>query len=224
MELIVAPRASASESMAFDEGLFNKAEKGILCPTLRIYSWLRPSITVGYSQSLDDEIDLELCGEYGIDVAKRPTGGGIDFHSPSDIAFGILLDAEDSRILLQKTSNAVRKALKFLGVEPAVADSNSDRDRRFCCSYPSRFELEVGGRKIAGIAQRRGRRSVLQQVSIAVSGNVDNMLKCLKNGISAERYTLKTTCLTEQIGRAPDISEFSEALAGEMEAGVPISY
>src|SRR5438093_12846375 len=64
--------------MARDEVLLGAAARGAL-PTLRLYAWARPTLSLGAHQSAADA-DLAACRRLGVDLVRRPTGGGAVLH------------------------------------------------------------------------------------------------------------------------------------------------
>jgi lipoate-protein ligase A len=68
----------AALNMAIDEALIENIDQA---PILRIYGWVPAAISVGYFQSIKDEVDLEKCSQLGVDVVRRLTGGGAVLHS-----------------------------------------------------------------------------------------------------------------------------------------------
>ena len=64
---------SATLNMAIDEALIENIDE---VPVLRIYGWKPAAVSVGYFQSIRDEVDIEKCREIGVDVVRRLTGGG----------------------------------------------------------------------------------------------------------------------------------------------------
>ena len=58
-------------NMAVDEFLLYNCKE----PTLRIYGWSKPCISIGYFQNID-EVDYKKCNENNVDVVRRITGGG----------------------------------------------------------------------------------------------------------------------------------------------------
>ncbi|MBN2405704.1 MAG: hypothetical protein JXE06_09010, partial [Coriobacteriia bacterium] len=60
--------------MAIDRAVLHAHETGEAPPTLRLYRWRVPTVTLGKFQKASDA-DLELCERLGIDVVRRPTGG-----------------------------------------------------------------------------------------------------------------------------------------------------
>jgi len=45
-------------------------------PTLRLYSWAPPALSIGRFQKANTVADLESCRRLGLDIVRRPTGGG----------------------------------------------------------------------------------------------------------------------------------------------------
>src|SRR4029453_7351760 len=70
--------ADGSMNMARDEARLLAPERGA-SPALRIYSWKRPTLSLGAHQSAAD-VDLHACRRLGVDLVRRPTGGGAVLH------------------------------------------------------------------------------------------------------------------------------------------------
>jgi len=138
-------------------------------PSIRIYSWKNPSVTLGYSQSPDSELNTSECDRLGIEYSARPTGGGILFHAEDDVAVSLVLPPGDSRRLLRTTAENLRRALLRVGIPAEVSSEKGRGFSRFCATYPTTHEITVGGRKICGISQRKTRNAVLQQCAIFVN-------------------------------------------------------
>ena len=66
-----------SWNMALDEVLMNGIGE---VPILKIYGWQPSCVSIGYFQSMNEEVNLEKCKEMGIDSVRRITGGGAVFH------------------------------------------------------------------------------------------------------------------------------------------------
>ena len=63
-------------NMAEDEALIKTKSE----PTLRLYTWEPSAVSIGYFQSIKDEVDVNFCRKNGIDIVRRNTGGGAVFH------------------------------------------------------------------------------------------------------------------------------------------------
>jgi len=66
--------------MATDRALLESCNAGETGAVLRLYGWARPTLTLGYAQKPDREIDRERCRNRGIPVVRRPTGGRAILH------------------------------------------------------------------------------------------------------------------------------------------------
>ena len=112
-------------------------------------------------------------------MVRRWTGGGIVFHG-DDLTYSIVIPASDpvfnesSIAIYEKIHRALCHALAGhnQGAELNVATLNNRRtgDRHSlhndCFGNPVRADVMMNGRKIAGAAQRRTHRGLLQQGSI----------------------------------------------------------
>ena len=77
---IISSNLEGEENMAIDGALLNQIGKGESPPTIRIYTWSPPAITIGYFQKSGIETNEEACQKDGIPVIRRITGGGAVFH------------------------------------------------------------------------------------------------------------------------------------------------
>ena len=185
------PRSGA-ENMAIDLEMFKTCN----APKVRIYSWKNKCISYGYAQKIDELINMEKAKQDGWDIVKRPTGGGIVYHSTDEVTYCVVCPLQ----LLPKglmgsyyyISDIIVRALRSLGVEAKMGDrepgpGNRDADcglrstvygtpqNELCFSNTREYEVTVDGKKLVGSAQKRGRHAMLQQGSVQFSG------MCLEN-------------------------------------------
>ena len=59
---------NAALNMAIDEALIENIGD---TPILRIYGWRPVAVSIGYFQSIKEEVDLEKCSKIGVDVVRR---------------------------------------------------------------------------------------------------------------------------------------------------------
>jgi lipoate-protein ligase A len=194
---------SAAINMAMDEALLETAQ----VPSIRFYRWGSPALSFGYFGRFADV--AAYAGER--DLVRRWTGGGIVFHG-EDLTYSIVIPATDplfresSQSIYAEVHRALRDVLVVGGENAqlasvaAVSDrrgptDSAIRDRRYseCFANPVNADLMFNGRKIAGAAQRRSRRGLLQQGSIQ---HVD-----FGNGL-AEQFSqaLSRKCEAREIG------------------------
>jgi len=65
----------AYTNMAVDEALAKARGEDRSPDTLRFYMWNPSAVTLGYFQSVEDEVDVEACNRFGIDINRRISGG-----------------------------------------------------------------------------------------------------------------------------------------------------
>jgi lipoyl(octanoyl) transferase len=168
---------SAAMNMAIDEVLLEFAA----IPLIRFYRWQSPALSFGYFGRFTDVASYQ-CER---DLVRRWTGGGIVFHG-EDLTYSLVIPssdtafAESSTSIYEKVHQALCDALSETG-QPAVVAAGADRvpgsavvatrtgisDAGYSCfENPVRADVMIDGRKIAGAAQRRIRRGLLQQGSI----------------------------------------------------------
>ena len=68
------------ENMAIDEAVFKSCQEKTSPPTIRIYGWTPPAVSLGYFQKAENAVDLEACKRNGVDVVRRLSGGRAVLH------------------------------------------------------------------------------------------------------------------------------------------------
>lgn len=146
--------------MAADLYLFETSRQ----PTLRLYEWERPTLSLGRFSSLP-EGDLQ-----GLSVVKRPTGGGPLLHD-GDLTYSVVLpDFQGRRVkaVFAEITGWLCQALVSLGYpcEPAALAPSRPADGRACFDTTQRGEILLHGRKWVGSAQRSHKSRLLQHGSL----------------------------------------------------------
>jgi len=215
--------------MKLDEQLFLDYEAGSGQSTLRIYAWNPPCISVGYSQDMEKHVEIYKVFDKGWEIVKRPTGGGIVFHNLSEVTYSIITDvnAFGSNLIqsYMKISEAVAYALSKLGIRAEIRKAKSQSERPdLCFSYPAEYEIVVGDRKIVGSAQKRGMKTLLQQGSIFVKHDFEDVLDVLKNPIEKDFYRKKAISVGEILGREVGFDEMAQVLKMGFEEKLGIQF
>ncbi len=66
----------AAANLALDEALLEAAHAGTLRePIVRTWMAVQPTVVLGSSSRIDDEVDREACAEAGARLLRRPSGG-----------------------------------------------------------------------------------------------------------------------------------------------------
>lgn len=197
-----------SFNMAVDEYLFLRTGKNRRT-TVRFYRWERPTVSLGYSQRLDDVVDLDGCRRRGIDVVRRITGGKLVLHW-REITYSIVsADTQTFSSTLaesyRRISTGLIQGLKKMGLEARLAGPpppSYSRGNMPCFAYPARDEIEVNSLKLVGSAQKRVGGRFLQHGSIPLSGD-DGLLDRLSRRREAASG-LRMISLSEALGREVD--------------------
>lgn len=169
----------AQENMQIDAELLEGAGQ-LKGPCVRFYEWERPSITYGYFIDPEKFLRLDRLQQLGIDLARRPTGGGIVFHL-FDMAFSALIPAHCSLFSRNTLDNyalinrAVLQAVEqFLyhrsSLEMTAVDLEGLQEScsHFCMARPTKYDVMWKEKKIAGAAQRKTKAGFLHQGTIAL--------------------------------------------------------
>jgi lipoate-protein ligase A len=184
-------RGDAAYNMALDEAILLTHDAGRTSPTLRVYGWEVPTLSLGYAQSTAHEVDLAACQQCGVAVVRRPTGGRAVLHD-QEVTYSVILPT-----LLAHTGNtltehyrliglALEAALQQLGLpvhlERARRTAQTPRDTSSpaCFAALARYELSVAGKKIVGSAQKRLQHALLQHGSIPLQMDRHRLFRCLR--------------------------------------------
>ena len=72
---LIRENVDASFNMALDEALLKWHSKGKMVRCLRFYEWQPATLSIGYFQSVDKEIEMDAVRKHGLGFVRRPTGG-----------------------------------------------------------------------------------------------------------------------------------------------------
>jgi lipoate-protein ligase A len=153
----------AALNMAIDEALIeNTAE----APVLRIYGWRPAAVSIGYFQSIKDEVDLEKCREIGVDAVRRLTGGGAVLHE-FELTYSFITKQYPHNIMesYRWICEAIVMSINRLGFDASFVPLN---------------DIVVNGKKVSGSAQTRRKGVLLQHGTLLLGVDIDKMFSILK--------------------------------------------
>jgi lipoate-protein ligase A len=186
--LLITKPAGGAWNMAVDEVLLGEvARTGT--PMLRLYSWQRPTLSLGYFQPAQDR--SQHPASQSVDLVRRLSGGGAILHD-RELTYSLILPkthllARNSQLLYRRVHQAIVSTLNSLLAEAhstwqaslcELPVGGSPLDEPFLC-----FQRRTSGdillrernatratpaHKVVGSAQRRRRGTVLQHGSILV--------------------------------------------------------
>lgn len=198
---------SAAMNMALDEALHLSCAEPGGSPTLRLYGWNKPSLSIGYSQRMGD-VCMEYCKSAGMEIVRRPTGGRAVLHG-HDVTFGISIkeDRIPEGCTGVRTSHkwlmaGIVEGLKSLNLQADLGANPGDKVLRHahtgnCFAHTAECDVRVGAVKAVGAAQVRRFGALLQQGSVPVNrptvdigriftGRAEEMQLPIPSGISKE--------------------------------------
>ncbi|MBS4166243.1 Uncharacterized protein NEOC65_001328 [Neochlamydia sp. AcF65] len=193
-------------------------------PILRFYGWQGPCATYGYF--INPLLFLDVAGmqKHGLQLGRRPTGGGIVFHL-TDLAFSVIIPAKHPCYSLNTLDNyawvnqQVAEAVKafkneivtaFLKIEPLSTD---ELCRHFCMAKPTIYDVMVEGKKIGGAAQRRTREGFLHQGTLSIALPDESLLKAvLKKGTEVWEAMKSYSYALEEGANANQLEEIRHQL------------
>ncbi|MBB63882.1 MAG: hypothetical protein CMO81_02340 [Waddliaceae bacterium] len=177
LKVIDTGKSTAQKNMEIDANfLENLGDEALL----HIYEWEGDCATYGHFIDLEKYINLEEAKKLQVNFAKRPTGGGIVFHS-YDLAFSVLIPSSHPCF---STNTLENYALVNHAVIDAIADFRGENTRasllpeeplaldqpsyNFCMAKPTKYDVILDGKKVGGAAQRRTKKGFLHQGSISL--------------------------------------------------------
>ena len=193
---------SPSYNMALDEALLKWHSEGVIPPVIRFYGWNPPTLSIGYFQRLERDINMEAVKNHGLGFVRRPTGGRAVLHD-KEVTYSVIV-TEDYPEMPSTVTEAYRViseglliGFQKLGLDAYFAVPETDEEKAelraprsgVCFDSPSYYELVVEGRKVAGSAQTRQKGVILQHGSILLDIDEDKLFDCFnfKNDRIRER-------------------------------------
>jgi lipoate-protein ligase A len=203
-------------NMAVDESILEHIHRGESKPTLRLYAWDPPCLSLGYAQPFMD-VDLERLESRGWEIVRRATGGRAILHT-DELTYSVSGSANEPVLAgsVLESYNRLSQALVFAARElglpvevsemasgagsPYAPPSASLPDQRnmtnpVCFEVPSTYEITVNGRKLIGSAQARRKEGVLQHGSLPLTGDLTRICDALVFESESARQAAKQRLL-----------------------------
>jgi lipoate-protein ligase A len=207
--------------MGLDQTLLERVSGGTSLPCLRFYGWKPQAVSIGYFQGLDEEVNVRLCGERGVDVVRRLTGGGAVFHN-AELTYSLTLplghplagrSIQESYGIL---CAGIVRGLEKLGIAASFVPIN---------------DIEYKGKKISGNAQTRKKAALLQHGTVLLDNDPELMFELLKvvpekagTRPSAAGVKQRVSSLSEILGREVSYGEALASISGGFGEALDIEF
>jgi lipoate-protein ligase A len=153
----------AATNMAIDEALMETVGE---VPILRTYGWRPAAVSIGYFQSMNEEVNFAKCREIGVDVVRRLTGGGAVLHE-FELTYSFISREYPKNIMesYRWICDAIVMSINRLGFDANFVPLN---------------DIVIAGKKVSGNAQTRRKGVLLQHGTILLGVDVNKMFSVLK--------------------------------------------
>lgn len=231
--LLVTPAASGAWNMAVDEAILLSVGSANSTPTLRLYAWEPPCLSIGYAQSILD-VDITRLQAHGWDLVRRPTGGRAILHA-DELTYAVIGSHSERRLAggvlesYQVLATALLEALQRLSI-PAESESRTDSPQgnayigAVCFEVPSNYEITAAGKKLLGSAQARRREGILQHGTLPLYGDLRRIVDVLdypdqQQRISAAARLLdRATTVESALGYSPKWETVAQSFIASFES------
>lgn len=230
-------------NMAMDEALLNFVSRGEIDPVIRFYTWNPATLSIGYFQRLQKEIDIDKVKEKGYGLVRRQTGGRGVLHD-KELIYSVIVPESHPNMPSTVTeaykiiSQGLLEGFKNLGFETyfAIPRSKEERDKlkqprsSVCFDAPSWYELVVEGRKIAGSAQTRQKGVILQHGSILQDIDIDDLFDMFKfknerlKAKMKENFVQKAVAINDISNQHITLNEMENAFEAGFKKGLNIDF
>jgi lipoyl(octanoyl) transferase len=233
--------SSPSFNMALDEALLDWHSEGKIPPTIRFYGWSPATLSIGYFQKVEKEINLDAVKEHNLGFVRRPTGGRGVLHE-HELTYSVIVSEEYPDMPRSVTeayrviSEGILRGFLSLGLEAFFSVPKTQQDREalksprsaVCFDAPSWYELVVEGRKVAGSAQTRQKGVILQHGSILLDLDEDKLFSLFRYPSERVKERMqkafkdKAVAINEISNRTITIEEAKDAFQKGFEEGLNI--
>lgn len=184
--------------VAFGAALVDLHKTGAVPDTVRFFR-SPPTALIGRHQALRHAVDVALCRNSGIAVARRVTGGGVICLHEGCLGWEIVLSRR--RVSMPSLGDYAR------AIGEAVAHGLA-QGFDIAARVGPRYGIEVGGRALCGIGGFFDRDTVSVQGTVPIDDDPPGLCACLVDSAAAPSTTLNALLG----GASPDIAAVQQSI------------
>lgn len=193
---------------AIDDAMTVARSQDAVPDTLHIYRRNSPTISVGFSKRLEEDINLDFCRKEGIKIVRRASGGGTIYTDENQLIYALVTKgffSEDVEKSFARICGSLVSSLRKLGLNAEYKPVN---------------DVLIKGKKVSGSAQTRKLGVVLQHGTIIVDFDFEKAERALKSRGMRE----KVTSLKKELGYLPDFEKVKHALVEGFEEAFDVEF
>jgi lipoate-protein ligase A len=235
--LLITSPARGAWNMALDESILEHIGRGASVPTLRLYAWDPPCLSLGHAQPFAD-VDMRRLQARGWEVVRRLTGGRAILHT-DELTYSVIAPNDEARVAgtvlesYNRLAQALLRAVKELDLPVEMKQGRVDHQAMpnpVCFEVPSTYEITVDGKKLIGSAQARKREGVLQHGSLPLEGDLTRICQALvfenesTRETAAKRLLERATTVESALGRQVSWETAARAFIQAFELQLGLSF
>ncbi|MGB0175157.1 MAG: lipoate--protein ligase [Acholeplasmataceae bacterium] len=144
------------------------------------FTWEIEGVVVGKNQVIENEVNLAYCKEQGIDIYRRPTGGGCVYADEKNTMFSMITAKKNESFSFKPYLMKIVDAMKALNID---------------IEFSGRNDLLYEGKKISGNAFLQNKYGMLMHGTFLYNCDLETMVrsispsdeKLISKGISSVR-------------------------------------
>jgi lipoate-protein ligase A len=235
--LLITHPAHGAWNMAVDEAILEHIYRNKSLPTLRLYAWDPPCLSLGHAQPFAD-VDRNRLEHHGWEVVRRVTGGRAILHT-DELTYSVIAPSNEPRVegsILEsynRLAQALLSAVQSLEIPVEIKKdkvSENSTANPVCFEVPSTYEITVNGKKLIGSAQARKKEGVLQHGSLPLTGDLSRICQALvfENESAREeaskRLLERATTVESALGGEISWAKAAQAFIHAFEAQLGLSF
>ena len=235
--LLTTPPARGAWNMAVDESILEHVGRGDSPPTLRLYAWDPPCLSLGHAQPISD-LDMNRLKARGWEVVRRATGGRAILHT-DELTYSVTGISEEPVLAggvlesYNRLAQALLMAVHDLGLPVEMKEGKANENETanpVCFEVPSTYEITVQGKKLIGSAQARKKEGVLQHGSLPLIGDLSRICQALSfenesaRENASKRLLARAVTVESALGHAISWETAAQAFIHAFEAQLGLSF
>jgi lipoate-protein ligase A len=212
---------SGALNMAVDQAILGLHANGKSPPTLRVYQWTPPAVSLGFCQK-NHNLDMAACRRLGIEVVRRPSGGRAVLHL-GDLTYALIAGTADGMpsavtAAYRLICDGLLQGFRRLGIDARLGRGIMKPPQRdICFLRGSLGSIMHRDRKFVGSAQTWHASSMLQHGSIILMPQIEALVSLWPGSADSPaelraKLEGRIISLQEILGRLPEMEEVKAAI------------